>query len=143
MRWLLPLSLGLISLGFIIFTGHVSVNFVLDRFGHNPFWIVLSVIAIAIEVLGAVAIAELARRKRFVTAMFGVPFLALAVAATVSFEIGKFAQASSDGIASRQFEADAFEGNRQALAALRRKRDTALKKGGPRLPQNIRPVSTG
>ena len=117
MRWALPAALALISTGFVVFTGHVSISFVLNRFGHNPIWILLSVIAIAIEVLGAVAITELARRKRFVMALLSVPFLALAVAATVSFEIGKFAQASSDAIASRQFEADAFEDNRQALAS--------------------------
>ena len=127
-NWILPLALTLIGAGFIVFTGHISIDFVLDRYGADPFWIILSVVAIAVEVLCAVAIAELLRRKHYLTACAGILLLCLAIAITVSFEIGKFAQASSDSVASRQYDADAFAGNRKALSDLRKKRDAALKR---------------
>jgi len=129
MNRLLPIALGVVSAGFILFTGHISIEYVLDRYGGNQIWIVLPVSAIAIEVFGLVAMAELCKRNRFKDALIGIPFLGLAIIATVSFEIGKFTQVSSDSIASRQYEADRFKENREALSILRKKRDAALAKG--------------
>ena len=90
---------------------------------------VLSVVAIAIEVLCFIGITELSKRKHYISALLGIPFLGLAIITTVSFELGKFTQASSDSIASRQYEADGFNDNRKALTDLRKKRDHALAKG--------------
>ena len=90
-NWLLPIALGLVSLGFIAFTGNISIRFVLERYGGDPFWVVLSVVAIAIEVLCAIGITELFKRKHYISALLGIPLLCLAIITTISFELGEFA----------------------------------------------------